>query len=113
LCAICVFSLLFIFGQFTVWQQLTQGGFYIYSNPANSYFYLLTGVHGLHLLGGLFVFARVIWLFSQNLNHEKLVASLKLCALYWHYLFLIWLFLFALLTSSAQTFKTIALFCGF
>jgi cytochrome c oxidase subunit 3 len=36
-----------------------------------------------------------------------------LCGLYWHFLLFIWLFLFFLLTSDTETFKTIALFCGF
>lgn len=113
LTATALFTLLFINGQVQVWQQLNQSGFYIYTNPANSYYFLLTGIHALHIIGGVLVFMRCIWLFAFSLSYQKLASRLKLCALYWHYLFFIWLFLFFLLTSDADTFKTIALFCGF
>jgi len=113
LTATALFTLMFISGQIQVWQQLNQSGFYIYTNPANSYYFLLTGVHALHIIGGVLVFMRCIWLFAINHSYQQLTSRLKLCALYWHYLFFIWLFLFFLLTSDAETFKTIALICGF
>jgi len=113
LTATALFTLLFISGQVQVWQQLNQSGFYITTNPANSYYFLLTGVHALHIIGGVLVFMRCIWLFAFSYSYQQLASRLKLCALYWHYLFFIWLFLFFLLTSDADTFNTIALICGF
>lgn len=113
LTATTLFTLFFISGQLQVWQQLNQSGFYIYANPANSYFFLLTGVHVMHILGGVLVLMRCIWHFATDLSYQRIAASLKLCAVYWHYLFFMWLFLFVLLTSDAETFKTIALICGF
>jgi len=113
LTATALFTLLFISGQVHVWQQLNQSGFYIATNPANSYYFLLTGVHALHIVGGVLVFMRCIWLFAVSLSYQQLASRLKLCAIYWHYLFFIWLFLFFLLTRDADTFKTIALICGF
>lgn len=107
-CSVC-----FVFGQIMVWQRLNQGGFYIYSDPANSYFYLYTGLHGLHILGGLVSLAIVSYQFFQERNLIKIRKNLSLCAIYWHYLLLIWLFLFALLTATPDTYKTIALICGF
>lgn len=113
LTATTLFTLLFIFGQWQIWQQLNQAGFNIAANPANSYYFLLTGVHGLHIVGGVLVLFRCLWHFGMELSCQVLAARLKFCALYWHYLFFLWLFLFFLLTSSADTFKTIALICGF
>ncbi|GAW95858.1 MULTISPECIES: cytochrome c oxidase subunit 3 [Colwellia] len=113
LAATTLFTLLFISGQIQVWLQLNQSGFYITTNPANSYYFLLTGVHALHIIGGILVFMRCILLFAVNRSYQQLVSRLKLCARYWHYLFFIWLFLFFLLTSDADTFKTIASICGF
>lgn len=113
LTATALFTLLFIGGQVQVWQQLNQSGFYIYANPANSYYFLLTGVHALHIVAGVLVFMRCIWHFALDLSYQRLASRLKLCALYWHFLLFIWFFLFFLLTSDAETFKTIALFCGF
>ena len=43
----------FLAGQLMVWWQLGSGGYAVDANPANSFFYLLTGLHGLHLMGGL------------------------------------------------------------
>lgn len=108
-----LFTLLFIFGQLNVWQELRNTGYLIYSNPANSYFYLLTGVHALHMVGAVIVLAWAIYTFSKSLNHEKLVVRIQLCSRYWHFLFAIWLFLFFLLTRTTQTYKTIAILCGF
>jgi len=48
----------FLVGQLLVWQHLIKLGYYVSSNPANSYFYLFTAVHGLHLMGGLFFWGR-------------------------------------------------------
>ncbi|MEW6997106.1 cytochrome oxidase subunit III [Colwelliaceae bacterium BS250] len=110
-------SLVFIYGQFTVWQTLNDSGYLVYSNPANSFFYLLTALHGLHLFGGLMFLLHLLYKLTFSQQDENATAScntnLKLVTIYWHYLFLLWLLLFALLTSSTQTFKAIALLCGF
>jgi len=108
-----LFSAAFLIGQISVWQQLTNNGYAINGNPANSFFYLLTGIHGLHLLGGIFALLRLLWHFWKDVNLRSLNANLRLCAIYWHYLFVVWLGLFALLTASTETYRAIALFCGF
>jgi len=108
-----IFSSAFIIAQLYVWQHLANAGYFIADNPANSFFYLLTAMHGVHLLGGILALLSVIWHFYQNIELSVLHARLKLCAVYWHYLLLLWLFLFALLTSSASTYRAIAVFCGF
>jgi len=108
-----IFSATFLIGQFSVWQQLTLNGYALNQNPANSFFYLLTGIHGLHLLGGIFALVRVVWIYWKKSDTQSLTYSLKLCTTYWHYLLIVWLFLFALLTATPETYRTIALFCGF
>jgi|TARA_B110000238_G_C16132227_1_gene442019 cytochrome c oxidase subunit 3 len=108
-----LFSAAFLFGQYSVWQQLSHNGYYIAGNPANSFFYLLTGIHSLHLLGGVIALLRVMFHFRKDINLSLVNRNLKLCATYWHYLFIVWLFLFALLTRTTETYRAIALFCGF
>jgi len=107
------FSLLFLFGQVLVWQQLVNLGYKLTSNPANSYFYLFTTVHGLHILGGLVALTTVTIQFIRKSSLEKLSTGIQLCTTYWHFLFVVWVLLFALLTSSPETYKTIAQLCGF
>ncbi|TIX95412.1 MAG: cytochrome-c oxidase, partial [Mesorhizobium sp.] len=46
-------SFAFLIGQLMAWRQLTEDGYLLAANPANSFFYLITGMHGLHILGGL------------------------------------------------------------
>src|SRR5215467_6582942 len=43
----------FLIGQWTAWQRLAANGFYVSTNPSSSFVYLLTGTHGVHLLGGI------------------------------------------------------------
>ena len=52
---------MFLVAQLDLWLHLQSMGFYIDGNPANSYFYLLTAVHGLHLMGGLMVLSNVVF----------------------------------------------------
>ena len=94
-------TLVFLGGQYFAWQQLEASGFFSPANPALAFFYLLTAVHGLHLLGGLFVWARTLTRMRRR-EFELIDASLsvELCAMYWHYLLLVWLVLFALLLST-------------
>ena len=88
-------------------------GFYINSNPANSYFYVLTAIHGLHLAGGLAVLLNVVFRLWYYNSPDTLSASLQLCTIYWHFLLGVWLVLFALLTSQPDTINALAAMCGF
>src|SRR5688500_14671227 len=94
-------TLAFLGGQFFAWQQLEAAGFFSPSNPALAFFYLLTAVHALHLFGGLFVWARTLVRMRKR-EYELIEArySIELCAIYWHYLLIVWLVLFALLLST-------------
>jgi cytochrome c oxidase subunit 3 len=71
------------------------------NNPAVAFFYLLTGVHGLHLLGGLLVWGKtVVKMTRPGIELVDLRLSVELCTVYWHYLLLVWLVLFAVLLST-------------
>lgn len=96
-----LFTLAFLGGQFFAWQQLEAAGFFSPRNPALAFFYLLTAVHALHLFGGLVVWARTLARMRKR-EFEIIEArgSVELCAIYWHYLLLVWLGLFALLLST-------------
>ncbi len=113
ICAALFFSVFFLLAQLNLWDQLQAMGFYVSSNPANSYFYLLTAVHGLHLLGGLIVLSNVAFRVWYDDAPDKLSGPLQLCTTYWHFLLAVWLVLFALLTSSPETINALAAMCGF
>ena len=107
-----VFAIAFLAGQLWVWQQFVDWGYFVAGNPANSFFYLLTGMHGLHLLGGLIAWCWIVAKFLRQVPLAQLSSSVELCAIYWHYLLGLWFVLFALLASTPQTYEAIARFCG-
>jgi len=91
---------LFLVGQLVAWQQLNADGYYLTSNPANAFFYLLTALHGLHLLGGMWVWGRTTMRVMNGADAESVRLSVELCTVYWHYLLLVWIGLFGLLLST-------------
>ena len=95
-----VFALCFLAGQLWVWQQLSASGYFLSANPANAFFYLLTAVHGVHLLGGLWVWANATAKVWRSTEVGAVRLSVELCTVYWHYLLLVWIALFALLLST-------------
>lgn len=93
-------ALLFIAGQLAVWQQLDSGGFGVQANPASAFFYLLTGLHAAHLLGGLWVWSKTSFRLFREEDSQALELSVQLCTTYWHFLLLLWVVLFALLANT-------------
>lgn len=87
-----VLGLLFLGGQLLLWQGYQAAGYYLSANPAYAFFYLLTALHGCHIVGGLVAAQRA--LAARNLRH------IALCAIYWHFLLIIWVLLAALLVST-------------
>lgn len=92
-----VCTILFLLGQLLAWQQLNAGGYFVTSNPANSFFYVLTAVHGLHLLGGMLVWGKTTVRVFTGADADSVRLVVELCTVYWHYLLLVWIVLFALL----------------
>lgn len=93
-------AIAFIVGQYQVWMELSGAGYSIRGNPANSFFYLLTAVHIAHLLGGLWVWSRAGIRLAQKSESEDIKSSMKLCAIYWHFLLIIWVGLFVLMANT-------------
>ena len=90
-----VLGVLFLLGQLIAWRQLAATGIYVNTNPSSSFFYLLTGAHGVHLLGGLSVLLYILLKAWQRWGPVNPVA-LDVTALYWHSMDGLWLYLFCL-----------------
>lgn len=94
-------TLAFLVLQLVVWNQLVARGYYAHANPANAFFYLITGIHGAHLLGGLVAWTRAVRRFSTaEAEPDRLRRSIDLCGLYWHFLLLVWLGMVALFVNT-------------
>ncbi len=92
-----VFAFAFLAGQLLAWRQLAALGYFAATNPASAFFYLITALHGLHLLGGLVAWGRTTAKVRRGFAVAQVRLSVELCAVYWHFLLLLWLILFALL----------------
>ena len=91
----------FITGQLLVWQYYVNLGQYVSTNPANAFFYLFTALHGVHVLGGLFFWGKATTkLFTKNFSVLKIKQAIELCAIYWHFLLIVWFILFGLMIAT-------------
>jgi cytochrome c oxidase subunit 3 len=93
-----VCAMAFIGVQLWAWQALLTARVMLASNPAASFFYVLTALHGMHVLGGLIAWAATMPLASAQPSDPARAASrIALCARYWHFLLAVWVALFAAL----------------
>lgn len=94
-------GLAFLATQLLAWRQLVRQGVYMASNPYNSFFYLFTAAHGLHLLGGILALAYL--LVRTRRKRDTVVGELRrvgaadAATIYWHFMDGLWLVLFLLL----------------
>ena len=98
LVATLVLGLGFLAGQWIAWVQLVDEGFrFMSADPSSHFFYLITGIHGLHLVFGIFaLIAALVGLFTFKKIEYRQVA-VDCTAWYWHTMGLFWVFLFVLL----------------
>lgn len=96
LLATAALGVAFLAGQVSAWQELAASGVFLPSHPHSSFFYILTGAHGIHLLGGLGALA-VALAGGRRGAWPRRARGLKLCALYWHFMGALWLYLFLVL----------------
>jgi len=88
LTATTLLGLVFQAGQFFAWRSLAADGIFLPTHPHSAFLYMLTAVHGVHLLGGIGALAYV--------TTRK--SGISLCATYWHFVDAVWLYLFLMLS---------------
>jgi cytochrome c oxidase subunit III len=106
-------TVLFLAGQVYAWQQLNTQGFFGGSaaySPSNSFFYLFTALHAVHVLGGMFVLARTTGRVWHSPDAGRIRLNVELCTTYWHYLLGVWLVLVALLVPAVSELCRVRLF---
>ena len=91
------FGMAFLFMQYLGWQNLQQQGVFLKGNPSGSFFYVFTGLHMAHLVIGLGILvATFIMAFRMKIN-SKNTLLVEVCATAWHFLDLLWVYLFVFL----------------
>lgn len=107
-----VLTIAFLVGQLAAWQQLTAMVLGDFSNPSVGFFFMITGVHGLHMAGGMVALTRAIRRAFGQVDVRAMEHNVSNCALYWHYLLGVWLLVFGLLFSG-DNFEVLLRICGF
>lgn len=93
-----ILGLLFLIGQFFAWGQLVNANVYFVGNPSESFVYVLSGLHGLHLISAV-IFLLIVWRAThQGIIGSKSLAQIEMCVTYWHFLGGLWLYLFVFLS---------------
>jgi cytochrome c oxidase subunit 3 len=89
-----ILGILFVVGQIIAWRQLAAQGIFLATNPSSSFFYVFTGAHGVHLLGGILAL-----LYTQFRATRKVArgTAIEVVSMYWHFMDGLWVFLFLLL----------------
>src|SRR5271170_214863 len=87
----------FLTGQWIVWRVLADRGFYLATSASSSFVYLLTATHAVHLMGGMLVllYAATVSLLNKPVEWRRIVVDVT--AWYWHFMFLLWVYIFALM----------------
>lgn len=92
-----VLGLAFLSGQWLVWRELAARGFYVATSPSSSFFYVLTGLHAVHLFGGILALFIAAGAFLFRLHHDTRAVVSDATAWYWHFLTFLWVYLLCLL----------------
>jgi len=87
----------FFVGQFMAWGRLVGESVHLVGNPAGSFVYILSGLHMLHIVGGVVYLLIVLVATFKYRVHSKRLAQMEMCATYWHFLDGLWLYLFVFL----------------
>lgn len=91
---------LFLVGQFMAWGQLVRDSIYLVGNPSGSFLYVLTGLHGLHIISAvIFLLITLNSAFKLRTNSRNM-AQIEMCTTYWHFLGALWIYLFIFLTIN-------------
>jgi len=88
-------GLAFLGGQWMAWMQLREAGVFLATNPSSSFFYLLSGAHGVHVIGGVLALAAVF--VRRQYRRVTQAAAAEMASIYWHFMDLLWVFLLLLL----------------
>ena len=92
-----ILGISFLAGQYMAWVELVKNNIHFVGNPSGSFVYVISGLHGLHIVGGVIFLIVVMFSIFQRKVHSKNYLRVEMCATYWHFLDGLWLYLFVFL----------------
>lgn len=94
-----VLGLAFLYMQFQGWREMVDMKVYFVGNPSGSFLYVFTGLHAFHLISGLLVLLLALISAFRFKVHAKSLRRIEVCATYWHFLDILWVYLFFFLLT--------------
>jgi cytochrome c oxidase subunit 3 len=92
-------GVLFLVGQLAAWRQMVAAGVYLPTNPHSAFFFMMTGAHAVHIAAALVVLAWGLRVTLRAVRQPRgWSARMSLCRTFWHYLGVVWVFVFALVS---------------
>jgi cytochrome c oxidase subunit 3 len=92
-----ILGLSFLAGQWLVWRELAAHGVFVATSPSSSFFYLLTGTHGIHLLGGVLALLAASFASLLRRPADSRAVVVDVTAWYWHFMTFLWVYILCLL----------------
>jgi len=92
-----ILGLLFIYTQFNGWKSLVEQGVYLVGNPSGSFLYIITGLHGAHIIAGIIFLSILLFSTIKYKVHSKNMLLMEMSATFWHFLDILWVYLFIFL----------------
>lgn len=92
-----ILGIIFLIGQVLAWGQLVRNSVYFVGNPSGSFLYVITGFHGLHIVSAVIFLLFVLNSARLNRIHSGNMAQMEMCTTYWHFLGVLWIYLFIFL----------------
>lgn len=87
----------FLVGQYIAWLNLIRNKIFLVGNPSSSFLYVISGLHALHIIAGLiFVLMALVGVY-RGLNQTRNVLRMEMCSIFWHFLDILWIYLFVFL----------------
>jgi len=99
LMATLALGFVFVAGQFEAWRQLAAQGLYLATNPNSSFYYVLTAMHGLHVLAGIVALSLVMGRIVASRGAFR-KSTFEATATYWHFMGVLWLYLLLVLRTK-------------
>ena len=92
-----ILGVVFLVGQLYAWKELVSDSVYFVGNPSGSFLYVLTGLHGLHIVSAIIYLVIVLVSAYRFKIHSRSLSMMEMCTTYWHFLGGLWLYLFIFL----------------
>lgn len=95
--AALLFGGLFLLLQGIEWNTLIRSGWIPVHGIASGLFYLLSGMHGVHIIGGIVLLSMLWFRIARNAPRRRVLVALRIAAIYWHFVTLVWIALFLMM----------------